>query len=104
MIRQPAVAGQFYPGDPARLRKELSGLTRATQSPASVIGVISPHAGYVYSGAVAGELFSAIEIPKTVVILGPNHHGIGASAALYPDGEWATPLGTVPIAADLASL
>ena len=104
MIRQPAVAGQFYTGDPARLRAELSALIPSNKAPESVIGLISPHAGYVYSGAVAGEVYGAVEIPKTVIVLGPNHHGIGVKAALYPDGEWVTPIGNVPIAGGLATL
>lgn len=104
MIRQPAVANQFYPGDSASLRRELSALIPASVDPEAVIGIISPHAGYVYSGAVAGAVYGAIEIPSAVIILGPNHHGVGAAAALYPDGEWLTPLGTVPIEQRLAAL
>ena len=104
MLRQPAVAGQFYSGEPARLRNELSALIACQGEPEPAIGVISPHAGYIYSGAVAGALFGAIRVPRTVVILGPNHHGVGARAAIYPSGSWATPLGTVAIDDTLASL
>ena len=104
MLRQPAVAGQFYSGEPNKLRKELSTLITGEGEPERAIGVISPHAGYIYSGAVAGALFGAIRVPRTVVILGPNHHGVGARAALYPSGSWATPLGTVPIDDKLAAL
>src|ERR1039458_6522793 len=95
MIRQPAVAGQFYTGDGRRLRAELEKLVPLSQAKEKVIGVVAPHAGYIYSGAVAGEVFGRVHIPRTVIILGPNHHGMGAAAALYPEGEWLTPLGTV---------
>ena len=68
------------------------------------MALISPHAGYVYSGAIAGQVYSQIEIPQTVLIIGPNHTGNGSPAALYPDGEWLTPLGTVPVNSRLNSL
>ncbi len=104
MIRQPAVANQFYTGDPNRLRGELAGFISKATDPKNVLGIISPHAGYIYSGAVAGAVYGAISIPETVIILGPNHHGDGAAAALYPSGEWVTPLGSVPINSRLAQL
>lgn len=104
MQRQPAVAGQFYPGSESKLRATLSQLIPEHTSRKRVKGVISPHAGYVYSGAIAGQLFSRISIPDTVLIIGPNHHGVGAAAALYPDGEWLTPLGNVAINSRLNSL
>lgn len=104
MQRQPAVAGQFYPGSETKLRATLSQLIPDNPSTKPARGVISPHAGYIYSGAIAGQLFSRITIPDTVLILGPNHHGTGAVAALYPDGEWLTPLGTVSINSRLNSL
>ena len=103
-IRRPAVAGQFYTDDPVALRAELTHLVHRAGVPERVIGVIAPHAGYMYSGGVAGEVYGAVEVPRDVVILGPNHHGIGASAALYPTGSWLTPLGTVPINEELAGI
>lgn len=104
MQRQPAVAGQFYPGSENKLRAALSQLIPENASRKRVKGVISPHAGYIYSGAIAGQLFSRIDIPDTVLIIGPNHHGVGAAAALYPDGEWLTPLGEVSINSRLNTL
>jgi AmmeMemoRadiSam system protein B len=97
MQRQPVVAGQFYPGEEVQLRKTLSRLISAQTSKQTVRGVISPHAGYIYSGTIAGHLYSNIALPGTVLIIGPNHTGAGAAAALYPDGEWLTPLGPVGI-------
>ncbi len=104
MQRQPVVAGQFYPGSEQKLRAALSQLIPENPSPIPVKGIISPHAGYVYSGAIAGQLFSRIIIPDTVLIIGPNHHGNGAAAALYPEGEWLTPLGATTINSRLNTL
>ncbi len=104
MIRQPAVAGQFYPADPEELRRELESMMAVQEPRQPVLGVIAPHAGYIYSGAVAGRVYGAIEIPQTVLILGPNHHGVGAMAALFPAGEWLTPLGSAPLNQKLATL
>jgi AmmeMemoRadiSam system protein B len=104
MIRQPAVAGQFYPGNGEKLRAEMENLVIAAPAREKALGVIAPHAGYIYSGAVAGELYGAVEVPRDVIILGPNHHGIGARAALYARGEWLTPLGRVPVNTRLAEL
>ena len=97
MQRQPAVAGQFYPGIEQKLRAALTQLIPENPAPTQLKGVISPHAGYVYSGAIAGQLFGRITIPGTVLIIGPNHRGVGEAAALYPDGEWLTPLGVTAI-------
>lgn len=104
MERHPAVAGQFYTGSAEGLKRELAALIPATEDKRRVTGIMAPHAGYVYSGAVAGKLYAAIEIPSRVLIIGPNHHGAGAPAALYPAGEWHTPLGPVPIDARLNDL
>lgn len=104
MVRQPAVAGQFYTDDPRRLRTELARMIPAGAPKRRVAGIVAPHAGYLYSGSVAGTVYCAIEIPRTVVILGPNHHGFGATAALYPEGEWLTPFGAVPVERRLSAL
>lgn len=103
-IRQPAVAGQFYPGSAQPLQQELKRLIPAVEHKQPAIGVISPHAGYIYSGSAAGKLLAGVEIPGTVIILGPNHRGSGALAALSPDDGWQTPLGVVPINKRLAGL
>ena len=102
--RQPAVAGQFYAGNSKQLRSDLAALMPEAHGQRKVTGIIAPHAGYVYSGAIAGKVYAAIEIPETILILGPNHHGAGAGAALYPDGQWFTPLGSVTINSRLNSL
>lgn len=104
MLRQPAVAGQFYPGNPEELRTELSALIPDFAEKKQVFGIMAPHAGYVYSGAIAGKVYSIIRIPPTVLVLGPNHHGTGEGAALYPAGAWQTPLGPVTINSRLNTL
>lgn len=104
MQRQPAVAGQFYTGSATNLRRELGELIPVSKEKRRAAGIIAPHAGYVYSGAVAGRVYAAVELPATVLLLGPNHHGVGAAVALHPDGEWLTPLGPVPVNAALNDL
>jgi len=102
MRRTPAVAGTFYPGQSQALRSEVESLLDVQASPKSAFGALVPHAGYVYSGAVAGQVFSRLEIPQTVIILNPNHTGAGEPFAVWPEGAWSTPLGDVPVDATLA--
>jgi AmmeMemoRadiSam system protein B len=102
MLRSPAVAGQFYPDRPDVLDQALTRLIPTVVEKRTAIGMISPHAGYVYSGKVAGKSFARLRIPPEVVILGPNHHGVGQPIAVYHRGGWQTPLGPVPIAETLA--
>lgn len=104
MIREPAVAGQFYTSDPKRLKDQLEKFLLTESVKTKVLGAIVPHAGFIYSGTVAGSVYARINIPETVVILGPNHHGIGSKVALYPPGEWKTPLGNVSINENLSAL
>lgn len=102
-MRSPVVADRFYPGDPTALagflRQVVPAVPRAEKQEA--IAVISPHAGYVYSGGVAGETMAGVLVPDTVVILGPNHHGRGAPLAVGVE-DWRMPLGDVAIELDLA--
>lgn len=104
MIREPVVAGMFYPKTPDKLRSEVREFLHeaGSVSPLPAIGVVSPHAGYVYSGTVAGAVLGRVEIPAKVIVLCPNHTGLGAWAALNTEGFWRTPLGQVPIAGELA--
>lgn len=102
MLRSPAVSGQFYPGRKADLTNSLARLISPSCEKQRAVGVMSPHAGYIYSGQVVGKCFERVLIPQEVVILGPNHHGAGHPAAVYHRGAWQTPLGDVPIAEVLA--
>ncbi len=92
-IRKPAVAGRFYAGEKDTLKHNLQELRpETTPERQKAIAVVSPHAGYMYSGAVAAETFAQVEIPETVIILGPNHHGLGAPVALST-ATWEMPMG-----------
>lgn len=102
MLRSPAVANQFYPGNRSALESVLARLIPPIEAKQHAFGIMSPHAGYIYSGKVAGHTFARIKIPREVVILGPNHHGFGHQASMFHRGGWETPLGVVPIAEDLA--
>lgn len=106
ILRHPAVAGRFYPGDPDDLRTEargyLSQARYATQVPIRALGCIAPHAGYVYSGHVAGAVFARVEVPQRCIVLCPNHTGMGRALAMMSEGAWETPLGEVPIDTELA--
>jgi len=98
MIREPAVAGAFYVGGRQALAAEVDRLLSPTPDRTRALGVVVPHAGYVYSGAVAGAVYGRLELPGRVIVLGPNHTGLGRStAALWPGGAWRTPLGEVPV-------
>ncbi len=105
-LRHPAVAGRFYPGNRDDLLSEVRGYLAEASSadgvPLPAMGCIAPHAGYVYSGHVAGALFGRIEIPERCIILCPNHTGMGRALAIMSEGGWETPLGTVAIDAELA--
>ncbi len=96
-IRHPAVAGQFYPAHPDELARQVRATFRPLPVQAGVLGVVLPHAGYVYSGAVAGETLSRVEVPARVVVLGPNHTGMGSPIAVYPGGSWEMPGGEFPV-------
>jgi AmmeMemoRadiSam system protein B len=106
LLRRPAVAGRFYPGDPEDLRAEaqayLSQSKSNNQTAVQAIGCITPHAGYVYSGHVAGAVFARLEIPERCVVLCPNHTGMGRALAILSEGAWETPLGEVPVDEGLA--
>lgn len=102
MKRKAAVAGQFYPGRPDELRRMLGRMVESGAPKRKALAVVSPHAGFVYSGPVAGAVFSSVELPETFVILAPSHRPIRSLFAMMDAGEWETPLGTVGIAADLA--
>ncbi len=103
-IRHPAVAGRFYPREPEILREEVASYLSASTKQESIrgLGCIAPHAGYMYSGPVAGAVFARLQIPTRVVLLCPNHTGMGRPLAVMSDGEWETPLGNVPIDTALA--
>ncbi len=107
-VRTPAVAGMFYPETQQETRSSIKecflhefgpGKMHPTQKKESIIGVICPHAGYMYSGPVAANSYYAISSlkPDLVIIIGPNHWGIGCDVATMKEGIWRTPLGDVEV-------
>lgn len=104
MLRPPAVAGQFYPSDPRELTRLIQKFT-ATEPGADKVRVracLVPHAGYIYSGGVAGAVFSRIHLPKRIVVIGVRHSPPGADLAILSEGAWRTPLGDAPLDEALA--
>jgi len=97
MLREPAVAGRFYPADPAILAADVRSYLSPPRPHAKALGCIAPHAGYIYSGQVAGTVFSRVQIPQICIILCPNHTGHGHPLAVMDEGAWRTPLGKVEI-------
>ena len=103
-VRLPAVAGRFYPGDSETLREEVSSYIAQSLSNELVpaLGCVVPHAGYMYSGHVAGAVFARLEIPAQCILLCPNHTGMGQPLAIMSEGDWETPLGNVSIDTSIA--
>ena len=106
-VRAPAVSGRFYPGAPHDLARTVRELLAdvADARPAPARGAIVPHAGYLYSGPTAARVFARLRVPLAVVILAPNHTGVGRApgrAALWEAGAFRTPLGDVPVDEKLA--
>ena len=102
MVRPPAVAGRFYPRDRDALQKDLEAYVPTQEVSTPALGCVAPHAGYIYSGAVAGAVFANVELPPRVIVLCPNHTGRGRPLAIVSSGAWQTPLGEVPIDCSLA--
>jgi AmmeMemoRadiSam system protein B len=103
-LREPAVAGRFYPANPAELRADVTSYLSPPQERVPAIGCIAPHAGYIYSGRVAGAVFSRLEIPPCCIVLCPNHTGFGHPLAIVKEGGWRTPLGDLLVDSDLAGM
>jgi len=109
--RGPVVAGSFYPADREELSRLIESCFTHKLGPGrlpkkergqggGLIALLSPHAGYVYSGPVASHgflLLSEKQRPRTVIVVGPNHTGVGTDVSLYPEGKWLTPFGAIEI-------
>jgi MEMO1 family protein len=107
-VRTPAVAGRFYPGRAEELLRDIREYTSPLESPVeagriAAIGCVAPHAGYIYSGGVAGAVYSRLEIPERCVILCPNHTGKGRPLAVMANTTWQTPLGEVAPDAEMGA-
>jgi AmmeMemoRadiSam system protein B len=115
VIRQPAVAGRFYPADPRQLEERVRQFVSAARlddqeekKSAEVhtqraLACLVPHAGYVFSGGVAGAVYARITFPRRIIILGPRHRPRGADLAINSTGAWETPLGRVEIDSEMAN-
>jgi len=95
--RSPAVAGQFYYGNASKLTEQVERYIKKDARKEKAIALVSPHAGLVYSGPVAGAVYSSIDFPETFVLIGPNHTGLGTQISLMESGEWEIPTGVFPV-------
>lgn len=102
ILRRPAVAGQFYPDRPEALKAMVDGFMPVAKREKAT-AVIAPHAGYIYSGGVAGAVYSSVKVPDDIVLIGPNHTGMGKRASVMAKGQWEVPTGAVEINEALAS-
>ena len=113
-MRYPAVAGQFYSGNPEELRRQVEkcytspigpgAIPKLMEGPRSIVGAVCPHAGFMYSGPVAAHVFNALAndgFPETFIIIGPNHTGMGAMVATTVE-DFSMPMGVVSVQKDLA--
>jgi MEMO1 family protein len=103
IVRPPAVAGKFYPADPETLRRDVESYLSEGIEKVAALGCVVPHAGYMYSGHVAGAVFARMELPERFIILCPNHTGRGEPLAIMSRGAWQTPLGDAQIDRALAA-
>src|SRR3990172_6365462 len=102
MIREPAVAGQFYPERPYELTSLIKSMVDNRAAKEDVVGLICPHAGFIYSGPVTGATVSRIKFKDTFIIIGPNPTGAGKPLSIMTEGVWRTPLGEIEIDSELA--
>jgi MEMO1 family protein len=103
MIRPPVVSGRFYPSDEEKLTLEIEQYAPRANKKAFARGCVVPHAGYMYSGHVAGAVYAAIEIPARCILLGPRHFPGGEEMAIISEGSWRTPFGDAQIDSELAA-
>jgi MEMO1 family protein len=103
MIRPPAVGGRFYPSEPDKLARQIEQFVSGPADKVRALGCVVPHAGYMYSGHVAGAVYSAIEIPRRCILLGPRHFPRGEAMAILTEGAFSTPLGDATIDTETAA-
>ncbi|MCD6450519.1 MAG: AmmeMemoRadiSam system protein B [Thermotogaceae bacterium] len=111
MVRKPVVAGMFYPSSKKDLILSIENAFSGSLGPGKLpeknskslpkpVGVIVPHAGYVYSGQVAAWAYYELSKkgkPQTAILIGPNHTGYGKPVSIFPGGKWQTPLGNLEV-------
>src|SRR5437867_9058177 len=101
MLRRPAVAGRFYPAEPEKLTGSIREFLEPPRERIHALGVVVPHAGYIYSGHVAGAVYARVELPQRNIVLCPNHTGFGTPLSIMRSGAWQTPLGDMQIDQEL---
>ena len=99
--RRPAVAGRFYPAEPDKLARSIREFLEPPQERITALGVVIPHAGYMYSGHVAGAVFARLDLPQRNIVLCPNHTGFGTPLSIMKSGAWQTPLGDMQLDEEL---
>lgn len=99
--RHPAVAGYFYPSNSKELLQEIEEYM-PVQTKIDAYGAVCPHAGYVYSGHVAGAVYSRLKPKEIFILIGPNHTGYGSNVSLMSEGQWEIPLGKLYVEEGLA--
>ncbi len=104
MLRNPVVSGQFYPASKKQLTCEIEKYVSKKSSKEKTLGIVSPHAGYMYSGETAALTLAKAELPDNIIILGPNHTGAGARFSIMAHGVWNTPMGNININGELAEI
>ena len=97
MIRNAVAAGRFYPGSVSEIQEIMATLVDKNAQKEAAIGLLMPHAGYPYSGPVAGATISRVKLKDTFIIMGPSHTGVGQPFSIMTEGIWKTPLGEVEI-------
>ncbi len=104
MNRQPVVAGRFYDANPEKMNEMVDGFLGLAEEKREkrTLLAMAPHAGYVFSGAVCGKTLAMANLESTILLLGPNHTGMGDRFALWADGSWDIPGASVPIDTELA--
>lgn len=101
MIRNAAWAGGFYPRNEKDIRKMISGFSGEQRKKIGAKAIMVPHAGYIYSGPVAGEVYAGVELPRRFIIISPNHWEGRTDIAVDTSDQWETPLGIVNLDQDL---
>lgn len=96
-VREPVVAGMFYPENPRSLEDQLRMMIPSREDHQEVLGIICPHAGYVYSGSCAGKVYGQIRVPRTAVIMGVAHGPVFEKFGIEDADRWDTPFGPVPV-------
>ena len=102
MIRRAKFAGSFYPATAYEIIEFIESNFSKNAQKHNAISIMVPHAGYIFSGKTAISVYSSINIPEKVVIIGPNHTGVGSPLSIMTEGFWKTPLGDVSIDEELA--